>query len=129
MKANRMALTATLMLAGLVTGCASTEQAMYRGGAGHDGVYADAPGPVEPIEPAWERATGARSYSSPMVTAERVYFGNSAGTLTAIDRASGGIVWTRELGSPIEAAPALAGDRVIVATWDGSVRAVKATSG
>ena len=46
------------------------------------------------------------------------------GTLAALAAADGHELWTTQLGAPIVSAPAPAGDYLVVATFDGTVRAL-----
>jgi MYXO-CTERM domain-containing protein len=61
---------------------------------------------------------------SPLVTGRVVWIGAPDGTLTALDAASGAVIWERQLGAPVLSGLAVAGDYLIVAGYDGSVRAL-----
>ncbi len=62
--------------------------------------------------------------ASPVVTGDLVWIPGPDGTLTAVAAATGQEVWKTSLGAPIVSAPAPAGDTLVVASFDGVVRAL-----
>jgi outer membrane protein assembly factor BamB len=81
-----------------------------------------APGPLHPTH---YRGAGIAAFAgAPIITGGVVWIGGADGILYAIDLALGNVLWKRDLGTPILAGAAAAGDQLIVATWDGTVRAL-----
>lgn len=66
--------------------------------------------------------------SSPVVTGSLVWMGGGDGTLSALDRVSGDVVWEDDLGSPITMGLVPSGAMLYVATYDGVIRAMRAAS-
>lgn len=64
--------------------------------------------------------------ASPVVTGDIVWIPRPDGKLAAVAAADGRELWVSDLGAPIVSAPAPAGDYMIVATFDGTVRAMVA---
>jgi outer membrane protein assembly factor BamB len=62
--------------------------------------------------------------ASPVIAGELVWAVDTAGRLTAIELASGRLVWEHELGVPALAGLAIAGDWLVAATYDGTVHAL-----
>ncbi|HEX5945091.1 MAG TPA: PQQ-binding-like beta-propeller repeat protein [Acidimicrobiales bacterium] len=58
-----------------------------------------------------------------------VYVGTSAGTMYALDAATGAVQWTAAVGAAVSASPALADGTLYVPTADGRLVAVDATDG
>jgi len=63
---------------------------------------------------------------SPLVTGGLVWIAGADGTLEALDAATGRPVWTYDLGVPVTSGLAVAGDFLVVASFDGTVRALTA---
>jgi outer membrane protein assembly factor BamB len=59
----------------------------------------------------------------------RVYATTNYGYVCAVDATSGEVVWLTRIDSPLRAAPALAGDRLIVVTLDNRAIALSANGG
>ncbi len=76
----------------------------------------------------WSVSTGVRTVSSPVISEGTVYFGNNKGTLIAVT-SDGKIKWKFEAGSSIDAAPMVFGNKVIVGTSEGILKAVDKYSG
>ena len=70
------------------------------------------------------QADGAIS-ASPVVLGNLIYFGTRNGTLYALDRSSGELVWQISLGAPIETAPAFAQGRIYIRTSAGQLHAIQ----
>ncbi|MBA3452205.1 MAG: PQQ-binding-like beta-propeller repeat protein [Deltaproteobacteria bacterium] len=60
--------------------------------------------------------------ASPVVTGDIVWIGAPDGRLLALSVEDGHVLWQTQLGAPIVSAPAPAGDALVVATFDGTVR-------
>lgn len=60
--------------------------------------------------------------ASPVVVGDLVWIGGLDGTLFAFAVDDGHVVWSTPLGAPISSAVAPAGDALVVASYDGSVR-------
>jgi len=68
-------------------------------------------------------------YASASTDGARVYTTSRAGKVVAFSARTGRIVWTRQFGQYGYATPTLAYGRVFVGTYDGSMRALRATDG
>ena len=66
---------------------------------------------------------------SPLVTGGLVWIGGADGTLEALDAATGQVAWTHDLGVPVTSGLAVAGDYLVVASFDGTVRALASEVG
>lgn len=66
--------------------------------------------------------------ASPAVTRDTLWLGGADGLLRAVDPSSGDTLWTFDLGSPVTAGVAPAGEVLFVATYDGTLRAMAASS-
>lgn len=64
--------------------------------------------------------------AAPVVAADVVWLPGQDGWLRALDLATGRQLWATELGVPMSSSPAIAGEVLIVASYDGSVRALRA---
>lgn len=120
-----VALISVLILAR--AGAALGQDAMFRGGPTHEGVYASASPTLASV--VWKFKTGGYVLSSPAVSGDWVYVGSSDGRLYAIDRASGAERWTFSSHGPIASSPAVHGDLVYVSSLDGKVYAIERTTG
>ena len=103
------------------------QDAMFRGGPTHEGVY-QSPSPTLGTL-VWKFKTKGRVLSSPAVSGDRVYVGSSDGRLYAIDRASGAERWQFASKGPIASSPAVHGDLVYISSVDGLVYAVETATG
>ena len=77
-----------------------------------------------PLNFAHYRSGQSGFVASPVVTGDVVWIGHPDGTLVAHDVVDGTVRFSTALGAPIVSAPAPAGDYLIVATYDGTVRAL-----
>ena len=71
----------------------------------------------------WEFTTGADVSATPALDADRVYFPDWAGNLYAVDRASGQLVWKKQIsdatgvpGDKARATPAVSGNTLVIGT-------------
>ena len=112
----------------IAIGCATTDQAMFRVDAGHQGV-ADSGDPAGSTPPVWQYDADAPSYSSPMVDARHVFFGDNDGRMHALDRETGERIWHYDAEGNIEGTPAVADGQLYFGAWDGVVRALDIDSG
>lgn len=62
----------------------------------------------------WRISTGAAFSSSPSLADGLIFIGNNAGSLYAVDAASGKIAWIAHAGNPLMSAPLVVGNAVIV---------------
>lgn len=67
--------------------------------------------------------------SGPLVTGGMVWIAGVDGRLTALDAATGTVRWVQALGAPVLGGLAVAGDRLIVTSFDGTVRALAPIGG
>jgi eukaryotic-like serine/threonine-protein kinase len=67
--------------------------------------------------------------SSPVVSADVVYFGSGDGSVYAVAADSGALRWRFKTGNVVHASPALADGVVYVGSWDGYFYALDARSG
>jgi eukaryotic-like serine/threonine-protein kinase len=104
--------------------------AMYHGGPDRTGVM---PGPGPAGEPViqWDVGRpGAIPFNSmPIPLDGRLLVGDNSGVLAALDVDSGSTLWELDVGSPIRASPAIAGDLVMAGTDEGAVVAARAADG
>ena len=63
--------------------------------------------------------------SSPAVAAGRVYIGDLEGVCHAVDVATGKAVWTFKTRSEIKSSPIVAGDLVLIGSYDGGLYAIR----
>jgi outer membrane protein assembly factor BamB len=77
-----------------------------------------------PLNFAHYRAAQPGFVASPVVTGDLVWVAHPDGLLVAHDVADGSARWSTSLGAPITSPPAPAGDYLVVATYDGTVRAL-----
>lgn len=69
----------------------------------------------------WQIPTGARVFSSPAVAGDVLFVGSHAGSLDAIEAATGARRWSLPLGDAILSSPELAGDMLYIGTDGGAV--------
>ena len=69
----------------------------------------------------WRFRTRDQIDSSPVVVANRVFFGSTDGTLYAVGLRDGRERWRFAAGSPITASPAVANQRLVIGTEDGAI--------
>lgn len=103
-------------------------QGMFRGGAAHDGVAADA-APRQFHRVKWVFPTGQRIVSSPTSHDGAIVFGSDDGHIYAVDAASGRQRWMQGTGGPVSSTPAIAGGRVYAVSYDGSLYALDERTG
>ncbi len=77
-----------------------------------------------PLNFAHYRGAESGFAASPVVTGDIVWIPHPDGTLAAVAAADGHELWKTSLGAPLVSAPAPAGDTLVVATFDGVVRAL-----
>ncbi len=83
---------------------------------------AGTPGPLRTTH---YRGTGEAGFeASPVITDDVVWAVDTAGRLTALELRTGKPLWHTELGTPVLAGLAIAGDWLVVASYDGTVRAL-----
>ncbi len=80
--------------------------------------------PMSPINFAHYRSDSPGFLASPVVTGDVVWVGRPDGRLLALAASDGRELWSTQLGAPIVTSPAPAGEVLVVATYDGTVRAL-----
>jgi outer membrane protein assembly factor BamB len=80
--------------------------------------------PAGPLEFAHYRSAQAGFAASPLASGDVVWIGRPDGTLAALDVADGHERWSIALGAPIVSAPAPIDGGLVVAGYDGVVRAL-----
>jgi outer membrane protein assembly factor BamB len=65
--------------------------------------------------------------ASPVITGGIVWAADTAGLVSAIDLQTGRVLWQKHLGVPVTAGLAVSGDWLVVASYDGSIRALVPT--
>ena len=81
------------------------------------------------ITQAWSYPSGAAIRTSPTVVDDVAYFGNDAGTITALGVRNSQPVWTYSAGSAVDSSVAVTSGLVIFGTTGGSVDAVSSRTG
>lgn len=80
------------------------------------------PGPLRTTHYRGGREAGFAA--SPVITGDVVWAVDTAGVLAALELRSGRVLWRLPLGVPVLAGPAASGDWLVVASYDGTVRAL-----
>lgn len=83
--------------------------------------HAGTPGPLRTTH--YRGAGEAGFEASPAITGDIVWTADTAGRLSALALTTGALLWSTELETPVLAGLAAAGDWLVVASYDGSVRA------
>jgi outer membrane protein assembly factor BamB len=82
-------------------------------------------GGPSPIHTTHYRAARRAGFeASPILTGDLVWIAGTDGALVALDLRTGGELWRTAIGAPVLAGAALAGDTLVVASYDGTVRAL-----
>ena len=124
------------MLAGLVAVSAGWGQALrsgpdawpvFRGDGGLSGVSSVSLQP--PLALRWTWRDADHLLTSPVIADGRVFVGSTAGRVICLEAATGKIVWSRAVGSAVEAPPVVDGAALYVSTSDGVVMRLQAASG
>lgn len=81
--------------------------------------------------PLWVTPVDGAAATAPVLGSggSTLYVGTDAGTVYALDAASGAVLWSTPVGAAVTAPPALAAGVLYVPTGDGRVVAVDATTG
>ncbi len=81
-------------------------------------------GTAGPLRTTHYRGTGEAGFeASPVIARDLVWAVDTAGRLSALELATGRALWHADLGVPVLGGLAVAGDWLVVASYDGSVRA------
>jgi MYXO-CTERM domain-containing protein len=84
---------------------------------------------VGPLRPAHYRGGDEAGFSaSPVITGDIVWAIDTSGRLTAHALETGTLLWGLELNTPVLAGLATSGDWIVIASYDGTVRALRQTS-
>lgn len=89
---------------------------------------ASGPGPSEGTV-AWTARLGGSVDGSPIVIGDRIYVGNNAGVVFALERETGQIVWQQATGGAIVGAAEVADGRLFIGSADGFLYALDAADG
>ena len=104
------------------------QEAMFRGGPQHTGVYSAAGVPqLSGIR--WQFHTNAQVLSSPAVTAGTLYIGSSDHFLYALDAASGALKWKFKTAGRVTSSPAVASGLVYFGSYDSNFYALETETG
>lgn len=77
----------------------------------------------------WVYHSPANVISTPATDGKLVFFGNSMGTISAVDRVSGKEKWKFQTGGSVFSSPAISGKQVIMGSGDGWVYCLQTTNG
>jgi outer membrane protein assembly factor BamB/predicted phosphodiesterase len=66
--------------------------------------------------------------ASPVITGGIVWAADTAGLVSAVDLHTGRVLWQKHLGVPVTAGLAVSGDWLVIASYDGSLRALVPTA-
>ena len=88
--------------------------------------HAATPGPLRTTHYRSSREAGYAA--SPVITGDIVWTVDTSGALTALELMTGRPLWQTQLGVPVLAGLAVSGDWLIVASYDGTVRALTPTT-
>ena len=80
------------------------------------------PGPLRTTH--YRGAHEAGYEASPVITGDLVWIADTSGELAALDLKTGAPKWRLSIGAPILAGLATSGDWLVVASYDGTVRAL-----
>jgi outer membrane protein assembly factor BamB len=125
----RVGSSAVLVLAALLAGAGdlSADWPMFRHDAARSG-WAEPPVP-ECKEIAWSADLGAPVDCSPAIVGGVVYAATTAGTVYALEAASGQPKWQADYGRTIVSSPCADGERVYFGCVDGFIYALSAATG
>src|SRR5207247_1418806 len=70
---------------------------------------------------------GAGIHTRPVVLLGKLLVGTDAGELVALDPGTGALAWRVATGGPVLAEPVLAGERIVLGSGDGRLRALAAS--
>jgi outer membrane protein assembly factor BamB/predicted phosphodiesterase len=88
--------------------------------------FAGAPSPVRSTHYRGAREAGFES--SPVITGDIVWAADTSGQLVALDLHTGAQLWHTQLGTPALGGLAVSGDWLVLATYDGTVHGLTATT-
>ena len=89
--------------------------------------FAARPGPLRTTH--YRGAGEAGFEASPVITGDVVWAADTSGRLAALELRTGAPLWQTDLGAPVLAGLAVAGDWLVVASYDGTVRALSTRAG
>jgi outer membrane protein assembly factor BamB len=69
----------------------------------------------------WKRNTGSPVDASSVADGKNVLVSNMRGDLLLLNQADGTVIWTYELGSPIQGGPGVCPDGIVVGAKDGNI--------
>lgn len=81
------------------------------------------------VHPKWTFSAPANVISTPVITGNKVVFGNSLGMLQALDLATGKKLWSFPTGGAIYSSPAAVNNRIVFGSGDGNIYCLSARTG
>jgi outer membrane protein assembly factor BamB/tRNA A-37 threonylcarbamoyl transferase component Bud32 len=100
---------------------------MFRGDASRSGALS--PGLRYPLKEVWRFKAEAPITASPAICRGRVFIGDTAGVLMALDLMSGGLLWRYRGQGAAYPSPSAVGTAVLFCTVEGEVYALQAATG
>jgi eukaryotic-like serine/threonine-protein kinase len=73
----------------------------------------------------WRQKIGTVIWSSLAISGDRLFFGDRAGRICAVDRQNGELQWTFRTGDTILSSPAVAKNLIVVGSGDGHIYALR----
>lgn len=81
------------------------------------------------VKPIWQFDADWTVASSPAIAGRRLFFGDGAGKIRALDLKNGAPKWEATVGGPVYSTPAVSENRVLFGSTDGDVYALSAKTG
>jgi outer membrane protein assembly factor BamB len=125
---TRILFTAVVAVSLMGAAGSAPDSIMFRGGPDHLGVYSSASSP-DLSTVTWKFRAAGKFFSSPAVTANTVYIGNTDHNLYAVNRNDGTLKWKFETRGAVNSSPAVDHGLVMFGSVDGKFYAVDAETG
>ncbi|NCI47547.1 outer membrane protein assembly factor BamB family protein [Sediminibacterium soli] len=81
------------------------------------------------VKEKWTFHSDANVISTPAVSGQLVFFGNSLGRIDALSVKNGKKKWSFQTGGAVFSSPAVSGDRMVAGSGDGKIYCLQTTSG